>query len=94
MLFRSIMPGLPAVHPQQGELTTSPSDINALPPTSINAPQQSSVGSADQIASAIVQAMRDNKAEVELTIIDSRTGERQVMDSSWKLLPFHFDSRQ
>ncbi len=50
------MPGLPFIHPQQGELTTGPSDINALPPTSINAPQQSYVGGADQIASAIVQA--------------------------------------
>ncbi|MBX9498388.1 lytic transglycosylase domain-containing protein [Yersinia enterocolitica] len=77
--LQKIMPGLPAVHPQQGELTSGPSDINALPPTSINAPQQSSVGGADQIASAIVQAMRDNKAEVELTIIDSRTGERRVI---------------
>ncbi|HHX4807158.1 TPA: lytic transglycosylase domain-containing protein, partial [Yersinia enterocolitica] len=77
--LQKIMPGLPAMHPQQGELTSGPSDINALPPTSINAPQQSSVGGADQIASAIVQAMRDNKAEVELTIIDSRTGERRVI---------------
>ncbi|CNI76340.1 membrane-bound lytic murein transglycosylase D [Yersinia pekkanenii] len=96
--LQKIMPGLPAIHPQPGELagnapdintpqqsnsgSASTPDINASTPASINTPQQSDGGGADQIASAIAQAMRDNKSEVELTIIDSRTGERRVIAGS------------
>nr|WP_315850405.1 transglycosylase SLT domain-containing protein [Yersinia aldovae] len=82
--LQKIMPGLPAIHPQPGVLAgnADPSDINAYTPPSINAPQQSDGGGADRIADAIVQAMRDNKAEVELTIVDGRTGERKVISGS------------
>ncbi|AHM72080.1 lytic transglycosylase domain-containing protein [Yersinia hibernica] len=82
--LQKIMPGLPAIHPQPSAVAanTDTSGINVLSPTSINSPQQSNAGGADQIANAIVQAMRDNKAEVELTIVDGRTGERKVISGS------------
>ncbi|CNI14144.1 putative bacteriophage coat protein [Yersinia frederiksenii] len=79
--LQKIMPGLPAIHPQPSVFAanTDTSDINASTPASINISKQSDVGGADRIADAIVQAMRDNKAEVELTIVDRRTGERKVI---------------
>ncbi|EKN4788161.1 lytic transglycosylase domain-containing protein [Yersinia enterocolitica] len=82
--LQKIMPGLPAIHPQPSAVAanTDTSGINVLSPTSINSPQQSNAGGADQIDNAIVQAMRDNKAEVELTIVDGRTGERKVISGS------------
>lgn len=82
--LQRIMPGLPTIHPQPSDIAanTNTADINASAPTSINASQQSNAGGADQIANAIVQAMRDNKAEVELTIIDGRTGERKVISGN------------
>ncbi|MDR7873170.1 transglycosylase SLT domain-containing protein [Yersinia mollaretii] len=70
--LQKIMPGLPAIHPQQGELTTDPSDINALPPASINSSQQSGRDIND-----ITQDMGGDKSEIEITLITDKTGERQ-----------------
>ncbi|CNL60665.1 lytic transglycosylase domain-containing protein [Yersinia proxima] len=70
--LQKIMPGLPAIHPQQGELTTAPSDINALPPISINASQQTGRDVND-----ITQDTGGDKSEIEITLITDKTGERQ-----------------
>ncbi|HHH0684238.1 TPA: hypothetical protein ACPZQD_001050 [Yersinia enterocolitica] len=60
---------------------TDTSDINTSLPASINTSKQSG---GDRIADAIVQAMRDNKAEVEVTIVDRRTGESKVISGSYE----------
>ncbi|WP_227729070.1 lytic transglycosylase domain-containing protein [Yersinia proxima] len=70
--LQKIMLGLPAIHPQQGELTTAPSDINALPPISINASQQTGRDVND-----ITQDTGGDKSEIEITLITDKTGERQ-----------------
>ncbi|ARB85941.1 MULTISPECIES: lytic transglycosylase domain-containing protein [Yersinia] len=70
--LQKIMPGLPAIHPQPGELNTGTSDINALPPTSINASQQSGRDNND-----ITQGIGGDKSEIEITLITDKTGERQ-----------------
>ncbi|WP_019209684.1 lytic transglycosylase domain-containing protein [Yersinia massiliensis] len=70
--LQKIMPGLPAIHPQPGELTTAPSDINALSPASINSSQQSGRDIND-----ITQDRGGEKSEIEITLITDKTGERQ-----------------
>lgn len=62
---------------------TDTADINTSIPASINTSKQRG---ADRIADAIVQAMRDNKAEVEVTIVDRRTGERKVISGSYEAI--------
>ncbi|EKN3715700.1 lytic transglycosylase domain-containing protein [Yersinia enterocolitica] len=69
--LQKIMPGLPAIHPQPGELNTGTSDINALPPTSINASQQSGKDIND-----ITQDIGRDKSEIEITLINDKTGDR------------------
>ncbi|ELI8122863.1 TPA: lytic transglycosylase domain-containing protein [Yersinia enterocolitica] len=69
--LQNIMPGLPAIHPQPGELNTGTSDINALPPTSINASQQSGKDIND-----ITQDIGRDKSEIEITLINDKTGDR------------------
>ncbi|MGT3338147.1 lytic transglycosylase domain-containing protein [Yersinia enterocolitica] len=70
--LQKIMPGLPAIHPQQGELTTDPSNINVSPPTSINSSQQTGRDIND-----ITQDTGGDKSEIEITLITDKTGERQ-----------------
>ncbi len=70
--LQKIMPGLPAIHPQSGELNTGTSDINASPPISINSSQQSGRDIND-----ITQDMGGDKSEIEITLITDKTGERQ-----------------
>ncbi|HDL7803446.1 TPA: lytic transglycosylase domain-containing protein [Yersinia enterocolitica] len=70
--LQKIMPGLPAIHPQSGELNVGTSDINTLPPTSINSSQQSRRDIND-----ITQDMGGDKSEIEITLITDKTGERQ-----------------
>lgn len=70
--LQNIMPGLPAIHPQSGELNTGTSDINASPPISINSSQQSGRDIND-----ITQDMGGDKSEIEITLITDKTGERQ-----------------
>ncbi|EOU3128511.1 lytic transglycosylase domain-containing protein [Yersinia enterocolitica] len=70
--LQTIMPGLPAIHPQSGELNTGTSDINASPPISINSSQQSGRDIND-----ITQDMGGDKSEIEITLITDKTGERQ-----------------
>ncbi|HHP2743059.1 TPA: lytic transglycosylase domain-containing protein, partial [Yersinia enterocolitica] len=70
--LQKIMPGLPAIHPQPGELNTSTSDINASPPISINSSQQSGKDIND-----ITQDIGGDKSEIEITLITDKTGERQ-----------------
>ncbi|EPF2621970.1 lytic transglycosylase domain-containing protein [Yersinia enterocolitica] len=70
--LQKIMPGLPAIHPQPGELNTSTSDINASPPISINSSQQSGKDIND-----ITQGIGVDKSEIEITLITDKTGERQ-----------------
>ncbi|WP_339098993.1 lytic transglycosylase domain-containing protein [Yersinia enterocolitica] len=70
--LQKIMPGLPAIHPQQGELTTAPSNINVSPPTSINSSQQTGRDIND-----ITQDTGGDKSEIEITLITDKTGERQ-----------------
>ncbi|HDV7160983.1 TPA: transglycosylase SLT domain-containing protein [Yersinia enterocolitica] len=70
--LQKIMPGLPAIHPQPGELNTGTSDINALPPASINSSQQSGRDIND-----ITQDTGGDKSEIEITLINDKTGERQ-----------------
>ena len=69
--LQKIMPGLPAIHPQPDELTTDTSDINALPPISINASQQSG-----RYINDITQDIGGDKSEIEITLINDKTGER------------------
>lgn len=69
--LQKIMPGLPAIHPQSGELNTGTSDINASLPTSINLPQQSGRDIND-----ITQGIDGDKSEIEITLITDKTGER------------------
>ncbi len=70
--LQKIMPGLPAIHPQQGELTTDPSNINVSPPTSINSSQQTG-----RDINEITQDTGGDKSEIEITLITDKTGERQ-----------------
>ncbi len=70
--LQKIMPGLPAIHPQQGELITDPSNINVSPPTSINSSQQTGRDIND-----ITQDTGGDKSEIEVTLITDKTGERQ-----------------
>ncbi|HHH1258975.1 TPA: lytic transglycosylase domain-containing protein [Yersinia enterocolitica] len=67
-----IMPGLPAIHPQSGELTTDPSDSIISPPMSINSP-----GQGEQDINNITQDIGGDKSEIELTLINDQTGVRQ-----------------
>lgn len=69
--LQKIMPGLPAIHPQPGELNTSTSDINASPPISINSSQQSGKDIND-----ITQDISGDKSEIEITLINDKTGDR------------------
>lgn len=69
--LQKIMPGLPAIHPQPGELNTSTSDINASPPISINSSQQSGKDIND-----ITQDIGRDKSEIEITLINDKTGDR------------------
>ncbi|CNI89395.1 transglycosylase SLT domain-containing protein [Yersinia bercovieri] len=70
--LQKIMPGLPAIHPQSGELNTGTSDINSSPPISINSSQQSG-----REINEITQGIGVDKSEIEITLITDKTGERQ-----------------
>ncbi|EPZ8124512.1 lytic transglycosylase domain-containing protein [Yersinia enterocolitica] len=72
--LQKIMPGLPAIHPQSGELNVGTSDINTLPPTSINSPQQSVRDIND-----ITKDIDGDKSEIEITLINDKTGERHKL---------------
>lgn len=72
--LQKIMPGLPAIHPQSGELNTGTSDINTSPPTSTNSSQQSGRDIND-----ITQNIGGDKSEIEITLINDKTGERRII---------------
>ncbi|EKN4693254.1 lytic transglycosylase domain-containing protein [Yersinia ruckeri] len=89
--LRNIMPGLPPYQlPINDPNTTgAPDNLNSRPdpgtgiiarnPPSILSPSSKASSSSLDIANAIAQAMKSNKTEIELTLIDSKTGSRQVI---------------
>ncbi|NIL25048.1 lytic transglycosylase domain-containing protein [Yersinia massiliensis] len=90
--LQKIMPGLPAIHPQSGGLAAStPSDINVSPPVSINETGESITGNQPpSILTNPNNSVRDidditqgvgGKSEIELTLIDDKTGARRTITS-------------
>ncbi|WP_145516174.1 transglycosylase SLT domain-containing protein [Yersinia aleksiciae] len=90
--LQKIMPGLPAIHPQSGGLAANtPSDVNVSPPVSINETGESITGNQpSSILTNPNNSVRDidditqgvgGKSEIELTLIDDKTGARRTITS-------------
>ncbi|WP_156294056.1 lytic transglycosylase domain-containing protein [Serratia oryzae] len=92
--LQQIMPGLPLYQPQ-GEGNTGDNgsqDIGYRSPEDslFSHGQNINVGDGEiqyqRLASAIANAMQDNKTQIELTLIDSKTGERKTIVGNGKEL--------
>lgn len=90
-----VMPGLPnfydasaASDPTISEDSTSGSNLNTHTETNINTPSSSSTGASGggvdvkQVADVLSKVLKDNKSEIELTLISGRTGERKKVSGA------------
>lgn len=90
-----VMPGLPDFYdtsvdssPTVSEDSTSGSNLNTHNETNINTPSSSSAGASGggidvkQVADVLSKVLKDNKNEIELTLINGRTGERKKISGA------------
>ncbi|QII37515.1 lytic transglycosylase domain-containing protein [Rouxiella badensis] len=90
-----VMPGLPDYYdastgsdPLAGDGATSANNVNSPSEPNINAPAATSGGSANggsdlkQVADVLSSVLKENKSEIELTLINDRTGERKKISGA------------
>ena len=86
--LQRIMPGLPMFHPQRGTFDATGPNSSVENPTPIFSEQISHgdfTGRDQELVSAITslnQTMQDGKMQIELTLVDSKTGERRTIVGS------------